>query len=237
MTIDADQIKPAMTEERFVEIVARESEIIDAFHRVYYDGRYGTVRTHNRVTWMGHQCIKNPLDLMVYQEILFETRPNLIVETGTYAGGSALFFAHMLDIIGNGQVVSIDVNADQGGWPQHPRIRYVRGSSADPGLVAEVFRGRQSKEHRLVVLDSDHTADHVLKEMELFAPYVPENCYMIVEDGNINGHPVAEWFGPGPTEALEAFLPNHPEFWVDRSREKFLMTSNPGGYLKRVRAS
>jgi cephalosporin hydroxylase len=211
-----------------------ERAIVDAFHRLYYDGPEGEGRVHHRTRWMGVPCLKCPMDLMAYQEILFETRPALVVETGTHEGGSALFLAQMLDLLGGGDVASIDV-LDRPGRPAHPRIRYVTGSSGDPELVGGVFRGRPPGERRLVILDSDHSRAHVLRELELFAPRVPPGGYVVVEDSNANGNPVLPDFGPGPREAIEEFLAAHPEFEADRSREKFLMTFNPGGYLRRIR--
>ena len=149
-----------------------ERAIVDAFHRLYYDGPEGEGRVHHRTRWMGVSCLKCPTDLMAYQEILFETRPEFVVETGTHEGGSALFLAHMLDLLGRGEVVTIDV-LDRPGRPQHPRIRYVTGSSADEALVAGIFRGRRPDESRLVLLDSDHSLAHVRRELALFSPHVP----------------------------------------------------------------
>jgi len=211
-----------------------ERSVVDAFHLLYYAGPEQEGRVHHRTSWMGVPCLKCPMDLMIYQEILFETRPALVVETGTHEGGSALFLAQMLDLLGEGEVVSIDV-LDRPGRPVHPRIRYVTGSSGDEMLVAGLFRGRPPGEARLVILDSDHSRSHVLRELELFAPRVPVGDYLVVEDSNVNGHPVLPEFGPGPGEAIEEFLAGHPEFEADRSREKFLMTFNPGGYLRRIR--
>ena len=215
---------------------ASERTIVDAFHRLYYDGPEGEGRVHHRTRWMGVPCLKCPTDLMAYQEILFETRPALVVETGTHEGGSALFLAHMLDLLGRGDVVTIDV-LERPGRPAHPRIRYVTGSSSDAELVGGLFRGdpNATDESRLVILDSDHSLTHVRRELALFAPHVPVGSYVVVEDSNVNGNPVLPDFGPGPREAIEEFLAGHPEFEADSSREKFLMTFNPGGYLKRIR--
>ena len=211
-----------------------ERAIVDAFHRLYYDGPEGAGRVHHRTRWMGVPCLKTPLDLWIYQEILFEVRPDLVVETGTHLGGSALFLAHMLDLLGRGEIASIDVR-DAPERPAHPRIRYVRGSSADEAVVRGAVAGRPKGETRLVILDSDHSRDHVLRELELFGPHVSPGSYLIVEDSNVNGHPVLPEHGPGPSEAVLEFLGGHPDFAMDRSREKFLLTYNPGGYLKRIR--
>ena len=203
---------------------------IDAFHALYYNGMPGEGLIFQRTFWMGVPCWKCPLDLWVYQEILHEIRPDLIIETGTNAGGSALYLAHILDILGHGQVVSIDITDMP--RPAHPRVRYITGSSADPQVIASAVRGT-ARGVCMVVLDSDHTKEHVGRELELLAPYVTPGSYLVVEDTNINGHPVYPTFGPGPHEAVSAFLQKHPEFVVDPTREKFLLTFNPGGFLRR----
>jgi cephalosporin hydroxylase len=206
--------------------------IIDAFHELYYNGPPSQGRIFQRTAWMGVPCLKCPLDLWIYQEILHEIRPTLIIETGTHLGGSALYLAHVLDILGRGEIVTIDIN--DGIRPQHPRIHYVSGSSADPDLIADAVRER-SREVCMVILDSDHSQVHVARELEILAPYVTPDSYLIVEDTNINGHPTYPSFGPGPFEAVEAFIATHPEFVVDSSREKFLLTFNPKGYVRRLR--
>ena len=211
-----------------------EKAAIEAFHRLYFDGPAGEGRVHHRTRWLGVETLKCPLDLWAYQEILFELRPDLVIETGTHKGGSALFLAGMLDLLGKGEVATIDVRPDPA-RPAHPRIRYVTGSSADPQIVASIVSGRRPGETCLVILDSDHSKEHVSRELALFGPRVSAGSYLIVEDTNVNGHPVLPDFGPGPYEAVDEFLASHPEFEADASREKFLMTFNPRGFLKRVR--
>jgi cephalosporin hydroxylase len=207
-------------------------ETIDRFHDLYYNGPPGEGYIFQRTSWMGVPCQKCPLDLWIYQEILHEVRPDLVIETGTNLGGSALFLAQMFDLLGHGHVVSIDiVDLPR---PAHPRITYVAGSSSDAALVARAVDGRP-RHACMVVLDSDHSEAHVAKELELLSPYVTRGSYLIVEDTNINGHPTYPTYGPGPFEAVTKFLVARPEFQVDRSREKFLMTFNPSGYLRRVR--
>jgi cephalosporin hydroxylase len=177
-------------------------------------------------------CLKCPLDLWIYQEIISEVRPDLIIETGTAFGGSALFMAHILDILGKGEVLTIDTD-DTISRQAHPRITYVRGSSSNADLIGSILSNRPD-EARLVVLDSDHSKAHVLKELELLSPHVSVGSYLIVEDTNINGHPTLPRFGEGPYEAVTEFLKTHPQFEVDETREKFLMTFNPRGYLRRI---
>ena len=183
---------------------------------------------------MGVRAQKCPLDLWVYQEIIWDTRPDLIVETGTSRGGSALYLATMFDLIGEGEVISIDVRNDEMALPEHGRITFLTGDSVDPKVatrVAELARGRRT----MVVLDSNHSKRHVAAEMAAYAALVAPGCYLIVEDSNINGNPVLPEYGPGPAEAIEEFLAGNHEFAMDREREKFLLTFNPRGFLRRLR--
>jgi cephalosporin hydroxylase len=197
-------------------------------HEVFYDSNAWT-----QATWLGSQALKNPLDLWVYQEIMGETRPEVIVETGTYRGGSAHFLASVCDLLGAGEVVSIDIEPLRDDYPQHRRITYLAGrSSTDPAVVAEV-RERVKGRRTLIVLDSDHSQAHVEAELEAYAPLVPVGCYLVVEDSNIGQ--IREDLLPGPREAVETFLAGRSDFEIDREREKFLLTFNPSGYLKRVR--
>lgn len=210
----------------------QEKTIIEDFHNLYYNGPADREQIYKRTYWMKVPCEKCPLDLWVYQEIISEIRPDLIIETGTRFGGSALFMAHILDILGKGEIITIDVD-DTISRPIHPRIKYVHGSSSDRNLVESALANRHDKV-RMVVLDSDHSEAHVLGELRLLAPYVSVGSYLIVEDTNVNGHPTFPSFGAGPYEAVEKFLKTHKDFAVDDSREKFLITFNPRGYLRRL---
>jgi cephalosporin hydroxylase len=206
--------------------------VVDDFHRLYYEaGEAGG--TWKDTTFLGVPTWKSPLDLWIYQELLWELRPGLIVETGTAHGGSALYLATLCQTLGHGQVISVDI----GEWPDrpaHPRLTYVVASSTDPRVVAQVAERAAGAGCVLVVLDSDHSRDHVLAELRAYAPMVTPGSYLVVEDTNINGHPVYEAFGPGPMEAVQDFLKERDDFEVDRSREKFLLSFNPGGWLRRV---
>jgi cephalosporin hydroxylase len=210
-------------------VVYSPARIVTDFHDLYYSS---AVRTWQQTFWMGVPLAKCPLDLWVYQEIVFEVQPELIVECGTFRGGSAYFFASLCDLIGRGNVITIDV-AGLPNRPQHPRITYLTGSSTSRDVVDEVHELGRRHAPVMVVLDSDHHEDHVFEELTLYAPLVTPGSYLIVEDTNINGHPVATGFGPGPMEAVNRFVRQHPEFSPDRDREKFFMTFNPSGYLKK----
>jgi cephalosporin hydroxylase len=114
------------------------------------------------------------------------------------------------------------------------RVDFLIGSSTDPGIVAEVGRRVKGKSV-LVILDSDHRKDHVLKELNSYADFVNLGSYIIVQDTDTNGHPVLKGYGPGPMEAVEEFLATNDDFVPDRSRERLLLTLHPKGYLKRVK--
>jgi cephalosporin hydroxylase len=225
-----------MTGSRLIGNLARrtaslsERRVVRSFHRLFYAS--GT-RTWSNTHWLGVPAQKCAFDLWVYQELLNKLRPAVIVECGTANGGSALFLASICDLLGHGEVITVDI-VEQPGRPSHERIIYLTGSSTDPEIVGSVERLIGGREPVLVILDSNHERDHVLAELRLYAPLVSPGSYLIVEDSNVNGHPVASDFGPGPAEAVERFLGESDEFEVDRSREKFFLTFNPGGYLRKL---
>lgn len=207
--------------------------VVDAFHRAYYDDAGTRGGTWHDTRWLGHRVWKTPLDLWQVSELLYELRPSLIIETGTAFGGSALFMASVCDALGGGSVVSIDI-APQTDLPEHQRIRYLTGSSTDPTIIATVHALAEQAATTLVILDSDHTRDHVLAECRAYADLVSVGSYLVVEDTNVNGHPVLPSHGAGPWEAVAEFLAERDDFEVDTRRHKFLMTFNPGGWLRRT---
>ena len=211
---------------------AKEKNIVDQFHQFYYDSSE-IGNTWKNTTWLGKTILKCPFDMWIYQEIIFEQKPDLIIETGTYQGGSAFYMATLCDMIGHGKIVSIDINPEAG-RPQHPRIEYVTGSSTASEHVDYVKKQIGKEFKVMVILDSDHSKKHVLDEMRIYNKLVTKGCYMIVEDSNINGHPVFPEFGPGPMEAIQEFMKENNDFMIDKDREKFFVSFNPSGYLKKV---
>ena len=201
----------------------------DGFHNYYHEQE-----VWKKTRWLGVEIFKLPFDLFVYQELLHDLKPDVIVEAGTLYGGSAYFFATIMDQLNNGKVITIDIE-EQSNRPRHPRITYLLGSSTSPGIFAKVKDLIPDDATVMVVLDSDHSRDHVLNELRLYHPIVSPGHYLVVEDTNVNGHPVLPGFGPGPWEAVDAFLKENSDFEADRSREKFLITFNPRGYLKKKR--
>jgi cephalosporin hydroxylase len=204
---------------------------INFFHKLYH-GTMG--QTWMNTYWLGVPVFKCPMDLWVYQEIISNVRPDVIIECGTWKGGSALSMAHILDILDNGKVLTIDID-DVQGRPEHKRINYLLGSSTSEDIVATAKQLIRSNERVMVVLDSDHHEQHVLNELRIYSRFVSKGSYLIVEDTNLNGHPVKPDFGPGPMEAVNQFLKETSDFIVDKSKEKFYMTFNPNGYLIKVR--
>lgn len=204
--------------------------IADQFNRLYY---HDADRTWKRTWYRGVPTQKCPTDMWIYQELLHSVRPEVVIETGTAYGGSALFMADFMETIGCGRVVSVDI-LEMPDRPSHPRVEYVLGSSTDPRIVDVVAEQVEGMERVMVILDSDHSEAHVAAELDAYAPFVTPGSYLVVEDTNVAGHPVFPLHPAGPMEALQAFLPGHPEFEVDRECERFYATFNPSGYLRRV---
>ena len=207
--------------------------LVRLFHKLLYEAE-----TWKGMSWLGVRTLQNPADMWVLQELIFELEPDFIIETGTFHGGSCVLFAMVLDQMdGDGKILTIDVEPRVREAQQfrafRERVEVLTGGSTDPELVARIAERVKGKKV-MVLLDSDHRKEHVLRELELYGPLVSEGSYLIVEDTNLNGNPVVEHYGPGPREAVADFLKSHPEFQIDRSREKFLVSFYPEGWLKRV---
>jgi cephalosporin hydroxylase len=214
-----------------------EKRLLDQFHDLYYRlGQRGQYTNTNLAFWLGYPSLKCPLDLWIYHELICKIQPEFIIETGTASAGSALFLASMCDLIDHGKVITIDVDERPGERrPVHPRLTYIIGSSTDEAVIDRVREVLTGKSCGMVILDSDHRKDHVLGEMRAYADFVPVGGYLIVEDTNINGHPTYPDFGPGPMEAVKEFLAETDTFQVDKACERFLLTMNPSGYLRRCK--
>lgn len=198
--------------------------------KLFHDRWYHSL-AWTKCTWAGQPLMKTPTDLWVYQEILFEQRPPLVIETGSFAGGSALYFANLFDLMGQGEVITVDIQGNPN-RPQHPRIHYVTGSSTAPDTFAEVERLAAGR-HAFVILDSLHRAQHVLDELRLYSRFIPPGGSLIVEDTNLGGHPVWPEHGPGPLAAARAFLQQNADFELDPGRDKYILSFAEGGFLRR----
>jgi len=217
-------ITPEALHARIRKTQTEHGATMDAFHRIWYECEH----TWSVTSFLGVGLMKNPLDLWIYQELLTTIRPKTIIETGTYAGGSALWFATLMDALGidDGRVFTVDL--DDHRRCDHDRITFLGGDSTDPALAAELLEIVERP--LLISLDADHSAEHVRKELELYAPMVAPGEYIVVEDTNIG------WGDErGARGGVEDYLKAHPgEFRQDLLAEKYLVTCNPGGWLQRV---
>lgn len=224
-----------------------DRQTIEAFHALYSGGVAQKRRDAGEpnamppwaeVYWMGKQVVKSPVDLWTYQEIIFETRPDIIVETGTSGGGSAWFFATLFDMmevkvigLGLGGCLKI-ITVDKDFYPElclpHPRIQYLTGDSTSEEIAAQI-RAACTGKRVMVSLDSLHTYEHVSKELALYGELVSPGCYLVVEDTGLGGRQ-ADWCSRAAAEFVDA----HPNFEVDHSREKHMLTSNWNGWIKRT---
>ena len=189
-----------------------------------------------RCSWMGVTALKNPLDAWIYQELLFEVQPDVLVEIGSCHGGSTLYFAHLMDLIGKGTIVSIDIARDTYDV-RHSRIVLLTGDSSSPEVLDRVA-GLCAGKTAMVMHDGDHTKDAVLRELRAYAPLVTVGSYFLVEDGIVDLFAPEEGIGfrgEGPMRAVEAFLQETDAFEIDDRCERYLMTYNPMGFLRRVK--
>jgi cephalosporin hydroxylase len=189
--------------------------------------------------WLGIPTAQNPNDAWIIQEIISNVKPDYIVEAGTAKGGSAVLWATILHHVNpEGKVITIDIEDNSTEAKKldisQRMITFMLGSSTDPRIVTEIAERVKGKK-TLVILDSDHHKEHVLNEMKSYGSLVNIGGYLIVQDSNINGHPVYPSYGPGPMEAIEAFLASNNDFQPDAGREHFLYLTNPRGYLKRIK--
>lgn len=200
-------------------------------------------------TWMGRPIIQFPQDIIAIQEIIWKTKPDLIIETGIAHGGSLIFSASMLELLGNdGSVLGIDIEIREFNrkaiedHPMYKRISMIEGSSVDPAVLNKVKKYCDGKNNIMVILDSMHTHDHVLQELELYSPFVSTGSYLIVLDTVIEDMP-ADFFpnrpwgkGNNPKTAVYEFLKHNSRFEIDKEiQAKLLVTVGPDGYLKCVR--
>lgn len=196
-------------------------------------------------TWLGIPIIQYAEDIVMMQELIWKSRPDVIVETGVAHGGSGILYASILELLGKGKVIAVDVEIRKynriaiNSHPMSKRINLIEGSSVDENIVKAVGDRIQKLDKVIVVLDSNHTYKHVLKEMELYSGMVSPDSYMVVMDGaqgqvwNIpNGKP--EWKDDNPLIAIEEFLKKHKDFVIDDYYTRMKITSNPKGFLRKI---
>lgn len=199
-------------------------------------------------SWMGVPVIQMPADIMATQEVIWATKPDVIIETGVARGGSVLFMASLLEVIGKGKVIGIDIDIrahNRQSIESHPmsrRVVLVEGGSVDAGTLERVRAEIPAGARVMVVLDSDHSRDHVLAECRAYGPLVTPGCYLVVAD-TLVGHLTEEtapkkrsklWFkGDEPLSALQDYLAETDRFEVDEVLNgKLVLSSSPGGYVR-----
>jgi cephalosporin hydroxylase len=237
-----EQLRIASAEEMAADrgLHQRSIELITEADRYYWI---------HQSTWLGEPCLQLPQDMFALQEIIFRTRPRFIIEVGAAWGGSTLFYSTMMEILGGERIIAIDIYIPEdlreritaiGGITK--RITWINGSSIAQTTIDEVKEIIGDSREVLVILDSHHSHDHVLKELQLYSPLVGKGYYLICGDTIVEQMPEhpsrARPWGPGdsPKTALDEFLKENDRFEVDRTLEnKLLLTCNPGGYLRCIK--
>jgi cephalosporin hydroxylase len=199
------------------------------------------------VTWLGIPIIQLPEDILMVQELVWRVRPDVIVETGVAHGGALVLYASLLELLGRGRVIGVDIEIRKynrlaiQSHPTSSRITLIEGDSTAASTFADV-KGRISPSERvMVMLDSNHSREHVRAELELYSQLVTPDCYLVVFDEVMpmvadapDGKP--SWDLDNPLSAVQEFLGDHPDFEVDREYERLAVSYCRGGFLRRVAA-
>ncbi len=231
---------------KFIKLMSKDSKL-KLLSRKWFDKAFSYEYSFH-FSWLGRPIIQFPQDMIAIQEIVWRTKPDLIIETGIARGGSLIFYASILELIGKGRVLGIDIDIrkhNKKAIENHflfKRITMIEGSSLDKKVAEKVYRFARGKRKVLLLLDSFHTHDHVLKELELYSPLVKKNNYVVVFDTVVEDMPTSSsaerpWGkGNNPKTAVKQFLKNNKRFKVDKEIEKkLLITSCPDGFLKCVK--
>ena len=199
-------------------------------------------------SWMGRPIIQYPQDILAMQEIIWQVKPDLIIETGIAHGGSIIYYASLLELIGKGSVLGIDIDIRQHNrkaienHPMYKRIQMLEGSSVGEEMLAKVKELAAGKQTILVALDSNHTHEHVLAELRMYSPFVTKGSYLVVFDTIVENLP--DYYLPGrpwkkgdnPMTAVQQFLNENSDFVIDEDIDnKLLISVAPQGYLKRIK--
>jgi cephalosporin hydroxylase len=198
------------------------------------------------LTWMGRPIIQFGSDMIMLQQLIWDYKPDYFIETGIAHGGSLIYTASILELIGKGKVIGIDVEIREHNriaieaHPMYKRISMIEGSSIDTETIKKLELLLESNKKVIVMLDSNHSTNHVLKEMELYSKYIPVGSYLIVQDGAqkwVADMPRGkkEWIDDNPLTAIDKFLESNKDFIVDETWTRLGITSSPGGYLKKIK--
>ena len=232
--------------EKNIKMMARDKQLSDISKKWFQDSYKYEYSYHFK--WLGRPIIQYPQDMIAIQEIIWNVRPDLIIETGIAHGGSLVFSASILELIGNGDVLGIDIDIREQNrieiekHKMYKRIRMIEGSSVDSKVAKKVYEFAKDKKRIMVFLDSNHTHEHVLKELKTYSPLVTKGSYLIVFDTIIEDMPT-DFFGKrswskgnNPKSAIHEFLKTNDRFKIDKTIEnKLLITAAPSGYLKCIK--
>ena len=230
-----------------IELQGKNDELKKAnaeFLKQSIDSRY----SYN-FTWMGRPIIQYPQDMVVMQELIWDIRPDIIIETGIAHGGSLIFYASILELIGKGEVLGIDIDIREHNKKEilaHPmsrRIKMLQGSSVDPAIVSQVKEAAKGKNTVMVLLDSNHSHEHVMGELKAYADLTTVGSYCVVFDTVVEDLPKGKYasdrpwdVGSNPKTAVFEFLKSNSDFVIDKSIDnKILISVAPDGYLKRIK--
>jgi len=224
-----------------------EDDYLKRLSRKWFDNAFKYEYSYH-FTWLGRPIIQFPQDIIAMQEIIWKIKPDLIVETGIAHGGSIIFSASILELIGKGEVLGIDIDIRKHNrieiekHPMFKRITMMEGSSTNKNIAKKVFHHAKGKKRVLVFLDSYHTQEHVLKELQLYSRLVKKGSYVVVFDTVVEDMPKDSsqnrpWGkNNNPKTAIKKFLKANKRFKIDKEIEKkLLITSSPDGFLKCVK--
>lgn len=226
-----------LTKDNALQILSKKWIINSSDHKYSYN-----------FTWLGRPIIQFPQDIIAIQEIIWSIKPDLIIETGIAHGGGLILYASILELIGKGKVIGIDIDIREHNRKEiekHPlskRIKMIEGSSIDEETIRQVSRLTRNKKTILIILDSNHTKDHVLAELNRYSAFVTKGSYLIVFDTIINDLPDRFFYSRpwnrsnNPKLAVHEFLKNNDRFMIDKKLEnKLMITVAPDGYLKCIK--
>ncbi|HUA08783.1 MAG TPA: CmcI family methyltransferase [Candidatus Acidoferrales bacterium] len=236
---------PSPKDPTLVKAMGADAEVLALKRELF--AKSADYRFSYNFTWLGRPIIQYPDDLVALQEIIWSVKPDLIVETGIAHGGSLVFFASLLKLLGGRRLalgVDIDIRAhNRSAIESHPVSDYIsmiQGSSVAPETVSQVFERARDAQNPLIVLDSNHTEEHVLGELRAYAPLVKEGSYIVVMDTAIEfvdkEYPGRQWkVGDNPFTAVHRFLEESPRFTIDAEyNDKLLLSVAPDGFLRCV---
>jgi len=212
--------------------------------------QWSRVSVENRLSyeidWLGVPVIQTPEDLILMQELIFRTQPDIIIETGIAHGGSLIYYASLLELLNKGKVIGVDIEIREHNrkvieaHPLYKRIEMIEQDSVSDEAIQEVRKRVQADSNVIVCLDSNHTKAHVGKELQLYQQFVKPGGYVVVFDTNTSrlaelGTCDKEYINNGPKEAVEEFLAQNDNFEIDKTYNKLYVSYSPDGYLRRIK--